>query len=99
MKACIVDQDGAGLESAALTHGEGVGWGCSQSKKNITNAMSYSSSVFEKKDTHVEHFDREFSPLTRTTGKNPACTTGANTALKTRAGPGRVNYAHLEPSQ
>ncbi|GFN81943.1 hypothetical protein PoB_000844900 [Plakobranchus ocellatus] len=26
------------------------------------------------------------SPLARTTGKNPACATGANTALKTRAG-------------
>ncbi|GFO14957.1 hypothetical protein PoB_004146200 [Plakobranchus ocellatus] len=37
MKACAVDPDGAGLEPAAHTHGEGVGWRCSPTWKNIAN--------------------------------------------------------------
>ncbi|GFO18826.1 hypothetical protein PoB_004533100 [Plakobranchus ocellatus] len=53
-------------------------------------SVSYLSSVFETKDTRVEIFDREFSLLTRTIGKNPTCTTGPNTVLKTWARPGEL---------
>ncbi|GFN88633.1 hypothetical protein PoB_001513900 [Plakobranchus ocellatus] len=84
--SCIVDPDPAVRNTPCLTRWAGAG--CPHPRRG-SGSVTYSSYVFEKKNRRAENFDRELIPLTRTTGKNPACTTGAN-RNKTRAGLGKL---------
>ncbi|GFO00812.1 hypothetical protein PoB_002731700 [Plakobranchus ocellatus] len=82
MIAYIVDQDGAGRSRLPMHIGSGEEVGIF--------SIRVKHHQFEKKNTCVDDFAGEFSFLNRTTGENPACTTGGSTAVNARADLGEV---------